>query len=300
MTSSSDSSSGAQADGKPVAMITPADGRGWFWIQAGTCVGGKLYLFLVQIERAGDGVFGFRQAAQWLGVVANSLDEPERWKVEQKRIPFTDFSGKRRLSFGAATLRNGDHVFIYGTDERQGDPGLPDKQMIVARVAADSLGDFDAWRFYRDGRWIADFRQAGHLAGGMGNDYSVSFRVGLKRYVAVYTHLGMSDQIMARAAETPWGPMVGADRHLPMPRDEVGQTCLLLRRQGPRRGVVGRRDPRQLRGQLVRLLACGAGCPPVLAPLRPRAMARSLNCRILPLSARRGCMRSLVRASNST
>ncbi len=194
------------ADGKPAALITPADGRGWFWIQAGTCVGGKLFLFLVQIEREGDGVFGFRQAAQWLGVVANPLDEPERWKVEQKRIPHTDFSGRRRLSFGAAILRDGDHVFIYGTDERQGGPGLPDKQMVVARVPADSLGDLDAWRFYRDGRWIDDFRQAGHLAGGMGNDYSVSFRVGLKRYVAVYTHMGMSDQIMARAAETPWGP----------------------------------------------------------------------------------------------
>jgi hypothetical protein len=194
------------ADGKPVALITPADGHGWFWIQAATCVGGKLFVFLVQIEREGDGVFGFRQAAQWLGVVANPLDEPEQWKVEQKRIPYTDFSGHRRLSFGAAVLRDGDHVFIYGTDERQGGPGLPDKQMVVARVEAESLGDFDAWRFYRDGQWIADFRQAGHLAGGLGNDYSVSFRVGLKRYIVVYTHMGMSDQIMARAAETPWGP----------------------------------------------------------------------------------------------
>jgi hypothetical protein len=193
-------------DGKPTALITPADGRGWFWIQAGTCIDGRLFLFLVQIEREGDGVFGFRQVAQWLGVVTNPLDEPERWKVEQRRIPHTDFSGHRRLSFGAATLHEGDHVFIYGTDERQGGPGLPDKQMLVARVEAESLGDFDAWRFYRDGRWISDFRQAGHLAGGLGNDYSVSFRVGLKRYVVVSTHMGMSDRIMARASETPWGP----------------------------------------------------------------------------------------------
>jgi Domain of unknown function (DUF4185) len=194
------------ADGKPAALVTPADGRGWFWLQAGTCVGGKLYLFLTQIEREGQGVFGFRQVAQWLGVVENPLDDPERWRVEQKRIPHTDFSGPRRLSFGAEVLREGDQVFIYGTDERQGGPGLPDKQMIVARVGADSLADFNAWRFYRDSRWIDDFRQASHLAGGMGNDYSVSPLAGHKRYVVVSTHMGMSDRIVARTAETPWGP----------------------------------------------------------------------------------------------
>ena len=84
----------------------------------------KLYLFLAQIERNGDGVFGFRQAAQWLASSPTLLDEPERWRIEQKRIPHTDFWGNRRLSFGAAILRDGDHLYLYGTDEIQGGPGL--------------------------------------------------------------------------------------------------------------------------------------------------------------------------------
>jgi hypothetical protein len=30
------------ADGKPVAQVAPADGRGWFWLQAGLAHGGRL------------------------------------------------------------------------------------------------------------------------------------------------------------------------------------------------------------------------------------------------------------------
>src|SRR3954470_22104558 len=43
----------AGGGGKPAALITPADGRGWFWLQAGAPAGGKLYLFLAQIEKTG-------------------------------------------------------------------------------------------------------------------------------------------------------------------------------------------------------------------------------------------------------
>ena len=166
------------SDGKPVAQITPADGRGWFWLQAGASVDSKLYLILAQIERSGDGVFGFRQVAQWLGIVTNPLDEPDRWRIEQKKLPYSDFSGTRRLSFGAAMMREGEHLFIYGTDEVQRGPGLPNKHMLVAQIKADSFGDFTAWQFYRVGRWVSDFRQAGHLADGMANEFSVSFLPG--------------------------------------------------------------------------------------------------------------------------
>ena len=32
--------------GKALAFVVPADGHGWFWLQAGTRIGDKLYLFL--------------------------------------------------------------------------------------------------------------------------------------------------------------------------------------------------------------------------------------------------------------
>ena len=37
---------------KPVAFVAPADRRGWYWLNAGASSGGRLYLFLAQMERA--------------------------------------------------------------------------------------------------------------------------------------------------------------------------------------------------------------------------------------------------------
>src|SRR5262249_4525085 len=61
---------------KPLSQFAPADGRGFLWPQAGTFHDGKLYLFLAQVEHTKDGgAFGFRQVAQWLGVVENPADD---------------------------------------------------------------------------------------------------------------------------------------------------------------------------------------------------------------------------------
>jgi hypothetical protein len=193
------------ADGKPAALLTPADGRGWFWPQAGASHGGKLYLFLAQIEKAGGGgVFGFRQVGQWLGIVANPNDPPTDWRVEQKQLPCVEFSPRRSLTFGAAALVDGDHLYVYGVDE---DPRakLGGKKMVVARVPLDAITDFAAWRFFRDGRWDADWKSATPLAGGFASEGSVT-PLGPGRYVAVYTQLGLSDRIVARTAPAPWGP----------------------------------------------------------------------------------------------
>src|SRR6476646_1822555 len=129
-------------EGKPAALITPADGHGWFWLQAGARVDGRLYLFLAQIEKTGDpGVFGFRQIGQWLGVVENSDDEPTAWRIEQKKVPCSMFTAERNVCFGAATLRVGDDLYVYGIDEDRQKDTLK-RHLIVARVAADKVDDF--------------------------------------------------------------------------------------------------------------------------------------------------------------
>jgi hypothetical protein len=191
-------------DGKPRALIVPADGRGWFWLQAGVADRGRLSLFLNQVEKTDDkSVFGFRFVGLWLGTVANADQPPEAWRVEQVKMPNAVFSKERILTWGAAALRVGDTLYGYGTDERRG-KGLPDRQLILARVPAASVGTFAAWRYFRDGSWGEDFRNASPLAGGIASDYSVT-PLG-KRYLAVYTEGGLSPRILGRLADHPWGP----------------------------------------------------------------------------------------------
>jgi hypothetical protein len=76
--------------------------------------------------------------------------------------------------------------------------------MVIARVPATSVGDFAAWRYYRDGEWQKDIRNLSPLAGGIASEYSVT-PFG-KQYLAVYTELGLSPRIMGRMADHPWGP----------------------------------------------------------------------------------------------
>jgi hypothetical protein len=190
-------------DGKPAALIVPADGRGWFWLQAGVADRGRLWLFLNQVERTNDkSVFGFRSIGLWLGKVANADQPPESWRVAQVKMPNAVFSKERMLAWGAAVMHVGEDLYVYGTDER------PDRRMVLARVPAGSIGDFAAWRYFRDGQWVEDFREPSPLADGIASEYSVTpFGRG---YVAVYTERGLSARIMGRTAKDPWGPWSAA------------------------------------------------------------------------------------------
>jgi hypothetical protein len=107
------------------------------------------------------------------------------------------------LAWGAAVLRVGDDLYVYGTDERRG-KGVPNRQMVIARVPVGSVGTFASWRFFRDGVWSEDFRNPSSLAGNIATEFSVTpFRNG---YLAVYTENGLSPRIMGRTADHPWGP----------------------------------------------------------------------------------------------
>lgn len=190
--------------GKPMALIVPADGRGWFWLQAGAADRGRLTLFLNQVEKTDDkSVFGFRSVALWLGTVADANKSPETWRVEQVKMPNAVFSKDRVLAWGAAVLRVGDDLYVYGTDERRG-KGPLDRQMVVARVPAASVGSVAGWRYFRAGVWGEDFRRVSPLAGDVATEYSVT-AIG-QRFLAVYTERGLSPRIVGRMADQPWGP----------------------------------------------------------------------------------------------
>jgi hypothetical protein len=194
------------AAGKPQAVFVPPDGRGWFWPHAGVHLDGTLYLFLMQVEKTGaPGAFGFKLVAQWLGAVENPGDDPTAWKVSYSKLPFAEFAAGRTVSFGAAVLRAGTHVYVYGFEEGPSRPRRV-KRMVLARVPADKLADFDAWRFYAGGGWMGDTKELTGLASGLAAEYSVSYVPGLKKYAAVYTELGLSDRIVARFADAPEGP----------------------------------------------------------------------------------------------
>ncbi len=193
-------------DGKPAALIVPADKHGWYWPQAAVVVNDRLYAFMAQMDKTGEGgAFGFRSLGRQLAVVANPHDAPADWRVEQLPLPCTEIGPKRLRTFGSAALRDGAYLYVYGIDEDVKPLGSA-KHLIVARVPVGEVADVAAWRFYHDGDWQTDFRKGDRLADGFANEYSVSYLPGKRCFVAVYTQDGLSPRIVARTAPRPWGP----------------------------------------------------------------------------------------------
>jgi hypothetical protein len=194
---------GKSSDGKPQALITPADGKGWFWLFDGVMVQGKLYLFLTQIEHTSDqSVFGFRQIGTWLGEVSNPLAPPTQWQIVQKKIPFARFGTDESRSFGSALLVTNGFIYVFGTHDRKG----ANKAMILLRAPEKNFGDFATWQFRTDRGWSTNAADAADLCDGMASEYSVSWLSACRRYVLICTKNCLSGKIMARTAREPWGP----------------------------------------------------------------------------------------------
>jgi hypothetical protein len=165
-----------------------------------------LYLFLIQVERtAGNAVFDFRVIGTWLGHVENPAELPSAWRVRQSRIPWSTFSGSEGILWGSAVLRIDNVLYIYGTTEDMSSTDRK-KHMILARVPVDEISEYSRWRFYANGRWVSNFRQAGRLSANLPHEYSVSYLPLLKQYAAVYSQDGLSKNILARLSPEPQGP----------------------------------------------------------------------------------------------
>lgn len=192
--------------GKPQAMITPPDGRGWHWLFAGSMVKEKLLIFMPQLEKTNEkSVFGFRTMALWLGVVGNPLDTPTSWNVQSIKIPHAEYSSKRERSFGSALLSDGGFLYIYGTDE---DSSVLAKrrQLIVARAKLETADDPGSWEFYGQGAWHKKVEKAEPVADEMASEASVIQLPQRNQYLLVYTRNGLSKEIRGRLAANPWGP----------------------------------------------------------------------------------------------
>ncbi len=190
------------ADGNPTSLISPADGRGYFWLFDGVMARGKLYLFLVQIESTpAGGAFGFRQIGTWLGEVSNPLAPPTEWEIAQKKIPFESHGANENYSFGSAVLVTNGFVYIFGTRESKG----TGKRMILARALETDSGNFSGWQFRSKDSWTTNAADMADLCNGMASEYSISWLPALQQYVLVCTENGLSEKIMVRTAPEPWG-----------------------------------------------------------------------------------------------
>jgi hypothetical protein len=223
---------GTSNEGKPAAFIRPADGVGWFWVFHGVAANEKLYLFLMQIIKTDEkSVFGFKQIGTWLGEVDNPLQEPGKWRIKQYKVPWGRYSDKGNLFFGSVAMKDEDFVYIYGCSE-DWQKGMSGRSMIVARVPADKMAEFNKWRFFDNGNWQPDINDISGLFDGIATEYSVSYQPKLAQYVVIYTENGMSENILMRLSPTPVGPWSQAYKVYQCPESKWHKTYFCYAAKG--------------------------------------------------------------------
>ena len=193
--------------GKPSPFITPLAGKGFFWLDHGGIVTKKgLFLFMNRvIKPLGNGsVWDFKSVGLTMACIRNPEDHPSQWRIIQRNIPWIRFSPNgNEIIFGQPLLKADGMIYIYGLEV---DVKARNRYLVLARVKDDRLEDFNDWAFYFNGKWQADFTKASRLADRFGAELSVSYQPAIHKYVAVYTELGLSKNIMIRFAPAPEGP----------------------------------------------------------------------------------------------
>ncbi len=196
---------GSTPDGGHSSFVIPDEGEGYFWLFDGVHTNNGLYFFLLRVKTIEvTSGFPFETIGLSLAHVPNPEDTPDKWKIEQRRVPFCRFGKEGTISYASATMKDGGYVYMYGIDSAARE-GVRVNNMIVARVPEDQYGDFGAWRFLSGGEWGTDWEHADGLFPGVATEYSVSWLPAVEQYAAIYT-VGITGIIELRLSPTPVGP----------------------------------------------------------------------------------------------
>lgn len=193
-------------NGVNTPYIVPKESDLAYWFEDGAVVHRKLWLFLSQIAYLPTGgLFGFKMNGTALADADISSSDPHRWKFQTVPFPFYDNSGSDDEWFGAAVLSQGRYLYIYGLRQESAAPPMK-RGLLVARVPADRIADFSRWRFWANGKWVANQHRAEASGSDLGAEMSVSFQPELGCYLLVYSPSDLAPVIRIRTAPEPYGP----------------------------------------------------------------------------------------------
>jgi hypothetical protein len=213
---------GRPGDAGPVVgapPTLPGGPYGRWWEEDGLRIGGTVVKFYNHYL---DGTVPFRPIGTSIATFTVSQLSaagrgPQYGAVARPHLiplpPWTPATGGGPILWGAAVLRAGNTVYIYGTQSP--DVSIPYRRLYLARVPVSRLTAFSAWRFYTGGgRWAAGQDQARPVqppSSGLGvaSGFSV-IRAGGRYWLIQADPLVGASDIDAYPASAPWGPFDSA------------------------------------------------------------------------------------------
>jgi hypothetical protein len=202
-----------------------------YWDEDGITIGGTVVKFYNSYLPGGAPFVGTGTviAAFGAGQLSAAGRGPAFGAVARPRLfplpSYTPPGGSSPIMWGAALLRAGNTVYVYGTQTP--DTPAPDRQLYLARVPASRLTQFAAWQFYAGaGQWAAAQQDAQPVEpAGSGLGVSTGFsvvRAGPRFWLIQADPVVGSRDIDAYPADAPWGPFDPAAGIVLFRNDDVG------------------------------------------------------------------------------
>jgi len=205
---------------EPAAVFVPTtphnEAGDWYWLADGIALGDTVHLFAQRMRSApGAPGFGFARS----GVARLDLPLAHPWDIQattQHETPLAlpERPGHGEAFFGAGILANtaaagapypDGYIYIYGLEENP-----LNKQLLAARVRPPDFTDFQQWRYWNGGAWVADIREAAVQTGRLSNELSVT-PMPDGRYALLFqldTLSGVTAMKIGDSPVGPWGPKI--------------------------------------------------------------------------------------------
>ncbi len=189
-----------------------------YWLQDCVITGGKFYSFTDNVVTDNDNTElpeGFRFYLVGVDMVSFDVKDGRLDYSTQRNIPTPLFvQGKKNIMFGCgiypntseAVMPNPDgYIYIYGIYEIE--PG--NRQLVVARTLPENIEEFDTYTYFTGQDWSSDIFDCEPIADDLSPEMSImpmDFGKYKGKYVYTYSTKGVSDSIMAKIGDTPYGP----------------------------------------------------------------------------------------------
>ena len=206
-------------EGKSMSNLIRCDSKKYsYWLQDCVVTGGKFYAFTDNVISDGDNLDlpeGFRFHLAGVDMVIFDIKDGKLDYSSQKNIPTPLFTrGKKDLMFGCAIFSNTEeagmnnpdgYIYVYGMQDIA--PGV--RHLVVSRTRPEHIADFDKYEFFDGKGWSKDIYDSAAIADDLSSEMSVmpiDFGKDEGRYAFIYSAGGVSDCVMKKVADAPWGP----------------------------------------------------------------------------------------------
>lgn len=196
-----------------------------YWLQDSLIVDGKFYSFtdnVISEPNNPDLPEGFRFRLAGVDLVVFDMKDGRLDLASQRNVQTPFFTtGDRRIMLGCGIFANtaeagmehpDGYIYIYGIDEIG--PGR--RNLVVARTLPEHIEHFEEYMFYDGQKWSQNILDCKPIADDLSPEMSVmpvDFGKYKGKYIFIYTSNGVSNDVMARIGDTPYGPF---DETLPL------------------------------------------------------------------------------------